>query len=35
MITEQKVILTTAEKQTILSRMFPNGTLRRPSDFEE
>lgn len=34
MITEAKVILTTAEKQAILSRMFPNGTLRRPNDLE-
>lgn len=35
MITEAKVILTTAEKQAILSRMFPNGTLRRPDDVED
>lgn len=35
MITQPRVILTTAEKQAILSRMFPNGTLRRPDDVEE
>ena len=34
MITQPRVTLTTAEKQAILSRMFPNGTLRRPDDVE-
>lgn len=34
MTTETKVILTTAEKTDILSRMFPNGTIRRPNDVE-
>lgn len=31
---ETRVILSVAEKQAILSRMFPNGTLRRPDYVE-